>query len=238
MHDANCFITLTYSDENLPEDGSLVKDDWKKFAKRLRHRAGPFRFMMCGEYGDRNYRPHFHACIHGLDFLEDRVFYKNTPLGHRLYISPTLERAWGKGFAPIGELTKETAAYVARYVVKKLTGERCRNGYIRVDPVHGTFWQVEPEFGLMSRNPGLGKEWIKKYAGDVYPRDEVVVNGRRHKPPRYYDDQQDPAVLEEVRKKRAARTRRRLEKGDITPERLRVREKVFEKRTNRLKRKY
>ena len=40
----------------------------------------------------------------------------------------------------------------------------------------------------MSRRPGVGLAWYDKFCSDVYPLDEVIVNGRRCKPPRYFDE--------------------------------------------------
>jgi hypothetical protein len=69
LHEKNCFITLTYSPENLPKDGSLDVSHFQKFMKRFRKRFGPgIRFFHCGEYGESLSRPHYHACIFGFDF--------------------------------------------------------------------------------------------------------------------------------------------------------------------------
>jgi len=39
MHRYSCFLTLTYSDEFLPSDGTLVLKDFQDFMKRLRKRV-------------------------------------------------------------------------------------------------------------------------------------------------------------------------------------------------------
>ena len=92
LHDFNAFITLTYSDSNLPPGGSLHYTDFQLFMKRLRKRAGmPVRFYCGGEYGESGtVRPHFHACLFGYDF-PDKVFYKKTGSGERIYTSKLLE---------------------------------------------------------------------------------------------------------------------------------------------------
>lgn len=36
MSEKNCFLTLTYDDVNVPEDGGLNKKDFQDFMKRLR----------------------------------------------------------------------------------------------------------------------------------------------------------------------------------------------------------
>lgn len=175
MHPANSFITLTFDPEFVPEDGSLSKREAQLFLKRLRKRIGPFRYFLAGEYGDRLGRPHYHACIFG------HAFPDSVPLSadfseYALRRSPTLEAAWPFGFSSIGEFNFQTAAYVARYCVKKI------NGAPEADHYQGRI----PEFALMSRSPGLGFEWFARYKSDVFPRDEVRVNGVPRTPPRYY----------------------------------------------------
>lgn len=226
LHDANSFITLTYSDLDLPSDGSLDVRDWQLFAKRLRKRVGPFRYFHCGEYGSVTERPHYHACLFGVDFADDRVLHSNEG-GNDLYVSRTLEEVWGKGFTMVGEVSFESAAYVARYCTKKVTGERAKEHYEFVDRSTGEVIDRKPEYATMSRRPGVGRGWLDKYSDQVYPRDEVVMRGKRCTPPRYYDavfGEKDPETLAEL--KRARKLKAVLHKDDQTPERLRVREKV------------
>ena len=91
LHENNCFVTLTYSDKNLPKYNSLELRDFQKFMKRLRkHFDGGIRFFHCGEYGDKNGRPHYHAILFGIDF-DDREIYKVSDAGYRWYTSKTLE---------------------------------------------------------------------------------------------------------------------------------------------------
>ena len=71
MHEAsthadNCFVTLSYSDENLPTNNSLVYEHCRDFMKRLRSRYprdidDGIRFCHCGEYSPEKRRPHYHA---------------------------------------------------------------------------------------------------------------------------------------------------------------------------------
>ena len=69
MHAQSAFITLTYADEYLPSDGKLKYLDFQLFMKRLRKYCGKeISFFMCGEYGEKTARPHYHACIFGYDF--------------------------------------------------------------------------------------------------------------------------------------------------------------------------
>lgn len=187
FHSKSCFLTLTYSDENLPYPPSLNYRDFQLFLKRYRKEVGSLRFFVCGEYGDLTARPHFHACIFGHDF-DDKVIFDVRPSGHSLYRSPLLERLWPLGISSIGSLTFESAAYVARYVLKKVTGDAAEDHYSRIDVDTGEVFHVEPEFARMSLKPGIGSSWFEKYNSQVYgENDFVIVNGHTCKPPRYFD---------------------------------------------------
>ncbi len=214
MHKKNSFITLTYSPEHVPKDGSLRLEDWQKFAKRLRRKAGPFRFFHCGEYGEVNLRPHYHACIFGLDFIADRGLWKDDGK-FPLFRSPLLDKAWGLGFATVGALTFKSAAYVARYVMKKANGDLARVKYARVDE-NGEEYFVRPEYVTMSRRPGIGSKWFEKFKSDVYPSDEVVHEGKRYRPPRFYDSQLADEELDVYKVKRRRALGNRVK--DLTPE--------------------
>ncbi len=224
MHQKNCFVSLTYSDDFLPSDNSINVKHWQNFAKRLRKIKGPFRFLHCGEYGDENKRPHYHACLFGLDFAEDRVVYSQEN-GHILWTSIQLENIWGVGFATIGPLNFDTAAYCASYITKKVRPPKIHDknknqkridyeqhslslvakAYQRVDPNTGEITTVKPEYATMSRRPGLGSKWFDKYLTDVYPEDEVVINGKTFRPPKYYDqllEKKNPMLMEKLKLQR------------------------------------
>ena len=225
MHNTSCFVTLTYSPETLPDDGSLDVQHWQLFAKRLRKRMGHLRYYMCGEYGEKNRRPHFHAILFGTNFA-DRKLWKEER-GNRLYTSETLEKTWKLGFTSVGDATPATCAYVARYVQKKVSkpfDDDSANDYLerygRWDSRSGEFWTVRPEFGTMSK--GIGKEWLSKYKSDVYPHDEVIMHGKKYRPPRYYDQQLDEEELKLYKAKRLASVE---ERGQMTEQGLRSFEK-------------
>lgn len=194
MHEVNVFITLTYDDANL-RSLSLVYRDFQLFMKRLRKHHSVFdvklwqwvpRFYMAGEYGDNFGRPHFHACLFGV-FFEDRVKYRRLPSGFDIYTSTTLSDLWPFGFSSIGDVSFESAAYVARYLMKKRTGINADKHYECVDGETGEIIQREPEFNHMSLKPGIGGHWFRQFRGDVFEHDYVVVRGNKMKPPKYYD---------------------------------------------------
>lgn len=235
-HDKNSFLTLTYDNEHLPSTESLDVTHWQAFAKRCRKRLGPFRFYHCGEYGDRTGRMHLHACIFGLDFSSDRKLFKTTKAGP-LYTSVTLTELWQNGHCTIGDLTFDSAAYVARYVMKKITGPPKDAHYEGVDKSTGEVIAIKPEYATMSRNPGIGAAWIKKYLHEVYPADSVIVRGHEATPPKFYDrmlKKLDPKLYEQVISARVTKAQAHLE--DQTPDRLETREICSKAKTATLKR--
>lgn len=227
LHSRNCFITLTFNDDHVTD--SLDKRDFVLFMKRLRKKfgRGP-RYFHCGEYGELLQRPHHHACLFNFDFPDKVLFSVNR--GVSLYRSAALEKLWPFGFSTVGAVTFESAAYVARYVTKKITGKMADSHY------EGKV----PEYVTMSRRPGIARNWIESFKDDVYPSDFVVIrNGIKCRPPRYYDsiyDLQDPDSFATIKSQRVSRLNNH--KDDLTPERLLVREEVQLSRFSRLKRSY
>jgi len=214
LHRFNCFLTLTYRDDERAV--SLNYTDFQLFMKRLRARfpKDVIRFFCCGEYGETNpatgvrdggkYRAHFHAILFNFNF-PDRVPCRM--LGRAdLHKSALLDELWRHGDCKIGEVTFESAAYVARYAMKKVTGDLAASVYTVVLP-DGTMLEREPEMLVMSKRPAIGREWFQRFGKHVYVRDKVVARGKEMQPPRYYDK-----LLPEV--VRGIVTRRRAELGD------------------------
>lgn len=226
LYDDNCFITLTYNEENVPKEG-LVKKDFQDFMKRLRDRVGygRVRYYYCGEYGEKFSRPHFHACLFNYDF-PDRKFFKKRR-GVRLDRSALLEDLWGFGFSTVGNVTFESAAYVARYITKKITGKNAEAYY------EGRV----PEFTNMSNRRGIGHDWLKKNFAEVYPDDFVVIRGKKMKAPKYYDkvfELEDPLEFAKVK----ARRKVQAAENEEAPYRLAVKERCAELGFKQLKRGY
>lgn len=235
LYEENSFITLTYNDLFIPKDGSLDLRHFQLFMKRLRKKyekkdaqgkVVPIRFFHCGEYGEHTFRPHYHACLFNFDFPDKKFIC--TSKGNKVYRSEDLDFLWGMGNTSIGEVSFESAAYVARYIMKKVTGEEAQE-----------YWYEgrTPEYVTMSRRPGIGKEWLKKYVRDVYTNDYVVINGKKMKPPVFYDKAFEEFNKEELRAVKARRKpvyRNREEKRKYLlengPRRLAVKEKVVKSR--------
>ena len=192
LHEKNCFVTLTYEEEKLPEGGTLVKDHVSGFMKNLRKRKGQgVRFFACGEYGEKTKRPHYHIILFNCSF-DDKVLWKKTRSKQNLYISQELKEIWKNGICTVQDLTIGTAMYCAQYSLKKVIGAKAESHYAgRI-----------PEFALMSRNPGIASRWIDKNRSDVFPKDCFHINGRPYKPPRYYDEwlkKHDPMMYEDIK---------------------------------------
>lgn len=236
LHKRNCFITLTFNDDHLPEDRSLNVRDFQLFMKRLRKKYGSnIRFFHCGEYGDLRHRPHYHACLFNHDF-DDRTLWKINN-GVRLYRSAELESLWPYGFSSVGDVTFESAAYVARYIMKKINGDAAEDHYWYMDPETGEMFRQKPEYTTMSRRPGLATGWLEKFMPDVYPHDEIVIRGKKMRPPRFYDSKYQLMYPDEFLELKAKRMAKALENlDDNTQERLNVKEKVFNVKISRLKR--
>lgn len=226
-------MTLTYNDRYVPRDGSVRVEVLQQFFKRLRKALEPakVRYFACGEYGEANWRPHYHAAVFGHGFNDRFQQLQRKPA---LFRSELLERLWtdprsGRSFghSSVGELTYESAAYVARYVMKKLTGPRAEE-----------YGGRKPPFVVMSLKPGVGSKWFDQYQGDVFPADEIVHDGRRHRVPRYYDRKFSELCeeeLEKIKAKREAEATARPE--ELTDARMRVREGVVEARMRAFRRK-
>ena len=207
LYQDNCFITLTIDPKHMEQRGhrGLDKTEFQKFMKRLRFEYDhKIRFYHCGEYGEKNGRPHYHAILFNHWFEDSEKLCKVG--GNQYYTSEKLAKLWPYGFNVIGQVTWESCAYTARYVTKKMTGEGTDEKY--TDPETGEVY--EREYCTQSRMPGIGKEWYLKYGlTDVHAHDHVVPIGKpemKVRPPRYYDklcEQQYPKLYEEIKAARA-----------------------------------
>jgi len=235
QYENNSFITLTYNNENLPEDWSLNKKHFQDFMKRLRkkNQHKKIRFFHCGEYGKNDKeddpneigRPHYHACIFNHDFPDKELW--SIRDGIPLYRSDELEKLWPKGFSTIGDVTFESAAYVSRYITKKITGDKAEEHYNHTNLETGETNKLEPEYTTMSRRPGIGRDWYDEFKDDVHPSDFLVIRGKKVRPPKYYDALLEIEDEEEYKKIKAKRIKEaKKNKQENTRERLDTKEKI------------
>lgn len=252
VHQSSCFVTLTYDPKNLPPHGTLVRDAVPKFNARLRDYLNypPLSFFYCGEYGDLNGRPHYHEIIFGYD-PPDKKFWKRVR-GQDYFTSELLSDRWGLGNVVIGSVDFDSAAYVARYTLKKQKASD-EILYTLACPVTGVVFDVRyfdrpcsdiytrevynryPVFAGMSTNPAIGRRFLERYPDDVYAQMNTVFKGHEIALPRYYLkvlEKQDPL------KYRLFKQKQKLEACLNPPNyaRLEAREKIISARIKPLSR--
>lgn len=176
------FLTLTYDEEALPysEGGypTLVPKDHQLFMKKLRKHLHDNRFKYnitpntklkyyaVGEYGDTNYRPHYHSILFNLPqkLIDDESI---------------VENIWGKGKIQVAVCNPASIKYVAGYVNKRIHPKKQDELDDRLI-----------EFSHMSK--GLGKNFITPETTKFYKRKLqpylTVENGQKISMPRYYRD--------------------------------------------------
>uniref|UniRef100_A0AAU8B149 Replication initiator protein n=3 Tax=unclassified Microvirus TaxID=338099 RepID=A0AAU8B149_9VIRU len=277
-HQSAYFVTLTYNDEHVPvsyyddpETGeafpslTLRKRDFQLFMKRLRKRfckygsrtvgelslssgiySDSIRFFAAGEYGSETYRPHYHAILFGLE-LNDLILYKKSR-GFSYYYSLSLQECWSEyvsgcylplGYVVVAPVTWETCAYVARYTMKKLTGP---------ETDFYTQFNIEPPFSLMSRKPGIGRQWYDDHPDCMsveYINVSTSDGGRKFRPPKYYEKlyeieyPEKSAALKATRKRMAEEAKKfKLSKTTLNyMDYLQVEEDCLEGRIKSLERK-
>lgn len=238
LHKHNSFVTLTYANQHLPEYGSLSLRDMQLFFKDLRYYFPHFelRYFYSGEYGDekRTFRPHYHIALFNLEISDKRYWKTEHKNNNHYYTSPKLEEIWGKGRIVIGDLTYESAAYIARYTLKKKFGKQADSRYRRYHIPSGQIVQLKPEYSIPSRRPGIGYGWFEKYWRDLYPSDTCVMNGFVSKPPEYYDKllaKKDPDMYKRVKDKRKLEVSKIV---DTSFRRLQAKQIAMQQRMSRL----
>lgn len=193
-HENSWFLTLTYDDEHLPANhalsasgfrlsvhSTLVKSDLQKFFKRLRFNTKQkFRYFAAGEYGTSTYRPHYHVLLFGLK-LDDLQVLKKNFAGSQYYVSDMIAKCWDLGYHILGQVTWQSAAYTARYTMKKAT-----HGF---DKRYYAVAGIEPEFQTMSLKPAIGAQYLIDHP-EIMEYDTFSVStpqgGRKMRPPEYF----------------------------------------------------
>lgn len=249
------------------------KSEITRFLKRLRKKYGEgIRYYYCGEYGETCFycnknekfckceqylswigRPHYHVCLFNHDF-QDKEFYKERD-GMIYYTSQSLDQLWTDpktklhmGQAIITDLTPDTAAYTARYTMKKIYGRASTQEkiyglthYQRLTS-DGEIIDLIPEYTNMSRGSkilktgGIGRGWLEKYNKEVLDNDGVFFKTLNIKSPRYYDkwlEKTFPEIYEE-------NSQNRLDPSyliDNTRYRLKQREEITLVKASQLQRK-
>ena len=220
QYDNNYMLTLTYNNDNieinkgvdrntgeLTEVGTLVPEHLTKFMKDLRRyykyhfNHDNIRFYACGEYGTNTFRPHYHIIAFNLP-IEDKEYFFSNNAGDKIYLSKSIEDIWGKGQVSVGGVTWNSAAYVARYVMKKVKGPDAKEFYKKIG--------VAPEFVRMSRNPGIARDYYENNKDKIYEADEIILTNKKGlaqivKPSKYYDrlfDLDSPEAMAAIKARR------------------------------------
>lgn len=185
------FVTLTYSPEEVPictvhdyQTGmdlysmNVSKHDVQKWLKRLRKVLAPkdikLRYYLISEYGPVTFRPHYHAIVFLSKFLNLEHF--------RSLLADT----WLESRTSADVVTEERIKYVTEYCLTR-----------KDIPSY-----LEPNFRLMSRNPGIGVSYV-----DTYRRWHLAAPeqrfwcpdylGNRSNMPRYYREKIFPDDIRE-----------------------------------------
>lgn len=227
LHEHNWFLTLTYSDENLPPNGSLRHRDWQLFAKRLRKACGPFRYLMCGEYGAQTARPHYHALLFGLALPDSRRC--GLRRGYSVFRSDAIARAWRMGLHELGSVSPMSARYCAGYVLKDSRVPET------VSQETGEVVPLVAPYGRMSLRPGLGDAWVRRYYPELFAHGAAFHEDRRYRIPDYFKhvlDGLDPVAYESLQADAIEQARASQEN---TRARLAVREEVAHRSLARTK---
>lgn len=202
--ETSLFITLTYDEENLPENRSLNKKHVQDFIKRVKKRfkssiENPIRQIYCGEYGTQTLRPHYHVILFNLDFV-DKTKHRKSDQGHQIFISKELTQLWNKGHAEFGFAEPSSIAYLFKYILKKKTRKEKRKP-LTLDLPDGSY-DVEHEFIEASRNPGIG---ASMRGHQSLKKGYITVNGVKKKIPKYYLEHlkvSDPDTYEKIKNDR------------------------------------
>lgn len=223
------FITITYNNENIPTktikniktndikiSTTLDKNDLRLFIMRLRrhyeytYNHQGIRYYACGEYGETTNRPHYHICFFNLPIFTELKEIKKNELGQMIWTNDEIQKIWGKGFIAIAHQSWETAAYTARYMLKKQKGKDAKWYYESEGKI--------PEFTTMSTHPGIAKNYYDTNKKKIYENDEIIIaKGEKTlkiKPPKYYDnlyDIENHEEMEEIKLNRRINAQKRTE---------------------------
>lgn len=172
LYKQNCFITLTYDEDQEGYHNNFEYKDIQDFKKRLRSHVlrkhgKRIQIFNVHEYG-RNRKKHWHLICFNHDFA-DKVIH-STKDGITLYKSEVLRSLWPFGFNTIGDVELGSAMYQAKYMEKDY---EYRNT--------GTIYKAH------SRHSGIGKEYFLKHYDQILRLGYVPVNGRKLPVPRYFE---------------------------------------------------
>lgn len=193
FHVQNCFITLTYRD---PPPEKLSKEHVQDFIRSMRDAGIKLRYFVCGEYGEKTRRPHYHMIVFGHDFRDGSIRAGMGPISpNEYYVNPMIDKFWGHGNCMIGPAEPGSIFYTTGYALKNFGDAEC--------------------FHLASRRPFIGAEWLAKYYDDLVRCNCVTIDGNKHSIPAAYLRRMEYAGDFDV-----LRDRRRAHAENLTPEEI------------------
>ncbi len=173
----SCFMSLTYNEAKIPENGSLKKKDLQNFVKRLRKSTQKkIKYFGCGDYGEDNNRPHYHMIMLGIAQNWEGFVWIMRVKGKKGYIDLYEVEEWKNGYVHVGTATQDSVRYVTDYIMKKYDGTLAVEKY----------GQKERPFRIVSQ--GFGKRFCLKFAEDLKKREYMTLRGVQLGLPRYYRD--------------------------------------------------
>lgn len=207
----SCFVTLTYKDNPV----SLNKRDYQLFMKRFRKKLGSTRYFVCGEYGSKGKRPHYHIILFGYWPSDAELVYNKKGELTPYYSSKELEDLWGLGFVTVGELTQYDARYCAKYMQK-------------LQSMPPEF--VQP-FVSMSLKPGIGYKYYEDHKEALLRSDKIYFHGDYIKLPKYFLSKALNGTPEYLDDYLRLKDYRAIKASLVpnTPENMRERKKKYEK---------
>lgn len=158
------FITLTYNNENVPITDkkymSLSKRHIQLFMKRLRKdNKNKIKYYLCGEYGSKTKRPHYHAIMFNVDIQ-------------------TIQDNWAQGDIHIGQVSEASVGYTLKYMFKDSRVPEHNN-----DDRLPEFALMSKGLGIKY----LTKEMVKWHKQDLLNRMHLTIaDGKKVSMPRYY----------------------------------------------------
>lgn len=167
QYEDNTFVTLTYDEENIPENQSVSPAILSAFVKRHRKAGYKFRYFGCGEYGDNTMRPHYHLAMFGHENCRRAITRIRRDQPICCDVCEAIKKSWGQGQIMLGTLEPKSMAYIAGYVTKKMT---------KADD-HRLEGRL-PEFARMSLRPGIGLGMMHELASTLmeHQLDERMVD--------------------------------------------------------------
>lgn len=172
---------------DLPKYSCLSVSSVEKIAQKKL--SGKLKYFSCGEYGDKNGRPHYHAIILGFSKY-DKDFVQG------------VKTSWTKcswsllNFDEVfGTVNYDSCRYVADYSFSKQSmKEYVKRGYYTERQGKDEFGNdkifydmvKQPPFQLISQ--GIGLTYINNYRDEILQREKITVHGAERNLPRYYRD--------------------------------------------------